>query len=240
MVGRKGINMDRMLVVVFDSERKAYEGKKALLQLDAEGSISAYGYAVVAKNADGTTTIKQGDDVGPLGTLVGTTLGSLIGVLFGPVGMAIGATAGFTGGATADLYNSGVGDDFIDDVSKFLLPSKVALVAEIEEEWTTPVDTRMEAIGGLVFRRALSEVKHQVHEENVNSMKADMARFKAEQAQAHADRKGKLQEKINQLDSKIQAQLQKAKDRRAAKELEAQAKAKVLAAKAAVAEAKAP
>jgi uncharacterized membrane protein len=232
--------MDRMLVVAFDSERKAYEGKKALLQLDAEGSISVYGYAVVAKNADGTATIKQGDDAGPLGTLVGTTLGSLIGVLFGPVGLAIGATAGFTGGATADLYNSGVGDDFIDDVSKFLLPSKVALVAELDEDWTTPVDTRMEAIGGLVFRRALSEVKHQVHEENVNSMKADMAQFKAEHAQAHADRKGKLQEKINQLDSKIQAQLQQAKDRRGAKEREVQVKAKVLKAKAAAAEAKAP
>lgn len=231
--------MDRMLIVVFDNETKAYEGKRALIQLDSEGSISVYGYAVVAKNADGRATIKQGDDVGPLGTLVGTTLGSLIGVLFGPVGLAIGATAGFTGGATADLYNSGVGDDFIDDVSRFLLPSKVALIAEIEEDWTTPVDTRMEAIGGIVFRRALSEVKHHVHEENVNAMKADMAQFKAEQAQAHADRKGKLQEKINQLDSKIQAQVQKAKDRRAAKEFEAQAKAKVLAAKAAVAEAKA-
>jgi len=232
--------MDRMLVVVFDSERRAYEGKKALLQLDAEGSISVYGYAVVAKNADGTSTTKQGDDVGPLGTLVGTTLGSLIGVLFGPVGLAIGATAGFTGGATADVYNSGVGDDFIDDVSKSLLPSKVALVAEIEEDWTTPVDSRMEAIGGLVFRRTLSEVKHQVHEENVNSMKADMAQFKAEQAQAHADRKGKLREKINQLDSKIQAQLQQAKDRRGAKEREAQVKAKVLKRKAAAAEATAP
>jgi len=231
--------MDRMLVVVFDSEAKAYEGKRALIQLDSEGSISAYGYAVVAKNADGTTTFKQGDDVGPLGTLVGTTLGSLIGVLFGPVGLAIGATAGFTGGASADLYNSGVGDDFIDDVSQYLLPSKVALVAEIEEDWTTPVDTRMEAIGGLVFRRGLSEVKHQVHDENVNAMKADMAQLKAEQAQSQADHKGKLQEKINQLDSKIQAQLQKAKDRRAANEGEAQVKAKVLAAKAAVAEVKA-
>ena len=63
----------------------------------------------------------------------------------------------------------------------------MALVAEIEEDWTTPVDIRMEAIEGLVFRRALSEVKHQVHEENVNSMKADMAQFKAEQGQA--DRK---------------------------------------------------
>src|SRR5260370_38250137 len=146
MVRRKRINMDRMLVVVFDSERKADEGEKALLQLDAEGSIRVSGYAVVAKNADGTSTTKQGDDVGPLGTLVGTTLGSLIGVLFGPVGLAIGATAGFTGGATADLYNSGVSYDFIDDVSQIRLPSKVAVVAELEEDWTTAGDTAEEAI----------------------------------------------------------------------------------------------
>jgi uncharacterized membrane protein len=230
---RKGaITMDRMLVVVFDNESKAYEGKKALLQLDSEGSISVYGYAVVAKNADGTASIKQGDDAGPLGTLAGTALGSLIGVLGGPVGLAIGATAGFAGGMTGDLLNAGVGDDFIDDVSKFLLPSKVAVVAEIEEDWTTPVDTRMESIGGLVFRRSLSDIVHQVHQENVASMKADMAQFKAEHAQAHADRKAKLQEKINQLDSKIQAQLQVAKDRRQAAERAAQAKAQILKSKA--------
>jgi len=30
--------MDRMLVVVLDNENKAYEGKKALLQLDGEGT----------------------------------------------------------------------------------------------------------------------------------------------------------------------------------------------------------
>ena len=101
--------MDRMLVVVFDNETKAYEGKKALTQLDNEGSISVYGYAVVAKNVDGTASIKQGDDAGPLGTLAGTALGSLIGALFGPVGLAVGATAGLTGGASFDLLNAGVG-----------------------------------------------------------------------------------------------------------------------------------
>ena len=231
--------MDRMLVVVFDSESKAYEGKKALLQLDSEGSIGVYAYAVVAKNADGTASVKQGDDSGPLGTLVGTSLGSLIGVLFGPVGLAVGATAGFAGGATADLTNAGVGEDFIDDVTKVLSPKKVAVVAEIEEDWTTPVDTRMEVIGGTVFRRALSDVSHTIHEENVAAMKADMAQFKAEHAQAHADRKAKLQEKINQLDSKIQAQLQKAKEKRQAAESQAQAKVKILKAKAAAATAKA-
>ena len=231
--------MDRMLVVVFNSETKAYEGKKALLQLDSEGSISVYGYAVVAKNVDGTASIKQGDDAGPLGTLAGTALGSLIGALFGPVGLAVGATAGLTGGASFDLLNAGVGEDFIDEVSKALTQGKVAVVAEIEEDWTTPVDTRMEAIGGTVYRRALSDVTHQVNQENVAAMKADMAQLKAEHAQARADRKAKLETKINQLDSKIQDQLQKAKEQRQATERKAQAKVEILKSKAAAAAARA-
>ena len=231
--------MDRMLVVVFDNETKAYEGKKALLQLDGEGSISVYAYAVLSKNADGTTSVKQGDDAGPIGSLLGTSFGSLIGLLGGPVGLAIGATAGLAVGGAVDINNARIGEDFIEDVTKVLLPNKVAVVAEIEEEWTTPVDTRMEAIGGIIFRRALSDVKHTIHEENVNAMKADLAQMKAEHAKAQADRKAKIQAKINQLDSKIQVQLQKAKDRRDAAERQAQAKVQVLKAKAAAAKAKA-
>jgi uncharacterized membrane protein len=231
--------MDRMLVVVFDNEVKAYEGKKALLKLDNEGSISVYAYAVLAKHADGTASVKQGDDSGPLGTLVGTSLGSLIGLLGGPVGLAVGAAAGLATGAAADLNNARIGDDFIDDVSKMLLPNRVAVVAEIEEDWITPVDTRMEAIGGTVFRRALSDVRKTVDQEEVAGMKADFAQMKAEHAKAHADHKAKLQEKINQLDSKIQAQLQKAKERREAAERQAQAKAEILKAKAKIAAAKA-
>ena len=231
--------MDRMLVVVFDSENKAYEGKKALSQLEKEGSIAVYAYAVIGKNPDGATTLKQGDDPGPLGTLVGTSLGSLIGLIGGPVGLAIGAGAGLLVGGTLDLNNARVGEDFIDDVSQELQPNKFAVVAEIQEDWTTPVDRRMEAIGGKVYRRALSEVKQTLHDENVAAMKADLAQMKAEQAKAQADRRAKLQEKINQLDSKIQAQLEKAKEQRQAAEREAQAKIEILKAKAATLKAKA-
>ena len=231
--------MDRMLVVVFNNEVDAYQGRQALLELDNDGNISVYAYAVLAKHADGTTTVKQGDDSGPIGTLVGTSFGSLIGLLGGPVGLAIGATTGVVLGAALDLNNARIGDDFIDDVTKSLTPNKFALVAEIEEDWTTPVDSRIEAIGGTVFRRALSDVKHTIHEENVAAMKADLAQMKAEQAKSHADRTAKLQEKINQLDTKIQAQLQKAKERRESAERQAQAKVQVLKAKAAAAKAKA-
>jgi uncharacterized membrane protein len=231
--------MDRMLVVIFDNESKAYEGKKALLQLDGEGSIGVDCYAVIAKNADGSASVRQGDDVGPIGSLVGTSLGSLIGVLAGPAGLAVGASAGFLAGGAFDVNNAGIGSDFIDDVSKVLSPTRVAVIAEIDEDWTTPVDTRMEALGGTVFRRGLSEVKEQIHDENVAAMKSDLAQLKAEHAKAQADRKAKLQEKINQLDSKVQAQLQNAKDRRDASQRRAQAKVQALKAKASEIKAKA-
>jgi uncharacterized membrane protein len=224
--------MDRMLVVVFDNEAKAYDGKRALLELDAEGSLSAFAYAVLAKQADGKATLKQGEDNGPLGTLANTALGSLVGLLGGPIGVAVGAASGAAVGSAFDLNNARIGEDFIEDVSKQLLPNKVALVAEIEEDWTTPVDTRMEALGGRIFRRSLSEVKQTLHEEHIAALKADLAQIKAEHAKASADRKAKLQEKITQLDSKIQAQLQKAKDQREAAERQAKAKAQVLNARA--------
>src|SRR5208337_1236938 len=174
--------MDRILVVVFDNESKAYEGNKVLKQLDGDGSISVYGHALVVKNPDGATTVRQSDDRGPLGTRVGTLLGSLIGLLGGPTGSAIGAAVGFVGGATSDLDKARIGDDFIVDVAKVLLPNRAAVVAEIEEESNAPVDTRMEAIGGTIFRRALSDVKHTIHDENIAAIKADLAQMTSEHA----------------------------------------------------------
>jgi uncharacterized membrane protein len=195
--------MDRMLAVVFDTEAKAFEGKKALLELENEGSIVVYAHAVVAKNADGSVTVRRTDDPGPLGMLLGSSIGTLVGFLGGLTGIAIGCAAGFVAGSLADLNKARVGGDFIDDVSKELLPNKFAFVAEIQEDWTTPVDDRMEALGGFVFRRALSDVKHMVNDEDIAALKADLAQLKAEHAEARADRKAKLHEKINQLESKI-------------------------------------
>jgi uncharacterized membrane protein len=217
--------MERMLVVVFDNEEKAYEGKKALLRLDGEGSINVYAYAVLAKHADGTAAIKQGDDSGPIGTLLGTTVGALVAMLGGPAAAAVGATAGMIGGGIFDINNVRIGEDFIDDVSKALTPGKAAVIADAEEEWTTPVDTRMEPLGGVVYRRALTEVTERVDQEEVDAMKADLAQYKAEHAKARADRQAKLQEKITQLEGKIQAHMQKVQDRRRAAERHAQLKA---------------
>jgi uncharacterized membrane protein len=205
--------MERMLVVVFDNEVKAYEGKAALRQLEAEGSVMAYAGAVVVKGPDGIASVKQFEDIGPVGGLIGTSVGSLIGLLGGPVGLAVGATSGLALGSIADLDKARVGEDFIADVEKSLAPGKAAILAEVEEEWTTPVDTRMEALGGTVLRRALWEVQEEVWQEDIAAMKADLAQLKAEMAKAHADRRAKLQKKVDQLQARIETRQQEASRR---------------------------
>ena len=70
-------------------------------------------------------------------------------------------------------------------------------------------------------------------------MKADLAQLKAEHAKARADRQAKIQNKMSQLDSKIQARLQRAKEKREASEREAETKVQMLKARAAAAAARA-
>lgn len=223
--------MERIIAVVFDNEKKAYEGKTALQQVAQDGDIVIYGGAVVTKHADGTASVVEFDDLTGTGALAGTALGSLIGLLGGPVGMVVGAATGFASGAIVDAgyyEDSRVGEDYVSDLFKSLTPNKVAVVAEIDEEWTTPVDAKMEAIGGTVYRRAMWEVREISDEKEIAAMKADLASLKAEQTKVNAERKAKLQKKIEQLNAKIDAQQKKAEQKKAAFDARQKSKTEVL------------
>ena len=205
--------MEKMLVIVFDNEPSTYEGSRALKELDTEGGITIYAESVIKKNADGTVSVMQAEGDFPVRTVGGTAIGSLIGLLGGPVGFGIGAVAGALAGSIGDLYVAGVNADFLDDVSATLTPGKCAVVADISEEWVTPVDSRMEAVGGVVFRSLKTTVEDDQRARDVAELKDEIAQLKAEQAQARAERKAKLQAKIDALNSKIQEKLDQAKQR---------------------------
>jgi uncharacterized membrane protein len=225
--------MDRMLVVVFDNEDKAIEASHALRELDRNGHIVVYDAAIVVKNPNGTTTMRRAGEYGLLGTLTGATLGSFIGILGGPLGVAMGAAGGTLIGALSDFENVRVGSDFIADAAKELVPGKTALVAEVDEEEITPVDTRMEVFGGHILRRSLHELKHAESEKDIAVMKAEIAHTKAEHAVARADRKAKLQARIDGLNAKLKQKTDQAKIRREARKRHAEAKIEALKAKAA-------
>src|SRR5947199_9466756 len=105
--------MERMIVVVFDNETKAYEAARALNQLDAEGSIAVHAESVISKQANGTVTVKQTDGDFPIRTYAGTAIGSLIGLLGGPVGVAVGTGTGAVAGHFGDLSDAAVESHFL-------------------------------------------------------------------------------------------------------------------------------
>jgi uncharacterized membrane protein len=219
---------DKMIVVVFDNEKQAYAGFKALKDLHAEGTITLYASAVIAKDADGKVIVKEAAERGPLGTGVGLVAGGLIGLLGGPVGAAFGAYTGSLGGVLYDLAKAGVGEDFLAEVEQQLQPGKVAVVAEVWEEWVMPVDTRMEAAGGVVFRRAREEVLDHQLERDAASLKAEVAGLRAERARAGKEAKAKLQAKIAAAKARLRATRDRAKAASEATKREAEAKVKSL------------
>jgi uncharacterized membrane protein len=228
--------MERMLVVVFNDESKTYEGSRALNQLDAEGSIAIHAESVITKNANGTTTVKQAEGDFPIRTIGGTALGALVGLLGGPIGFGIGAAAGAMAGSIGDVYRAGVDEDFLDDVSAALIPGKCAVAADVSEEWVTPVDTRMEALGGVVFRTARKNVQDDQRARDVAALRSEIDQLKAEHARARAEHKAKLQARIDHLNAKLQHKLDQAKQRSEQIKTEADAKVQALQKKAAKAE----
>ena len=203
--------MERMLVVVFENELKAYDGSKALSDLESEGSISIHAQAVIKKNDDGTVTVKHEGDDFPIKTVGGTAIGALVGLLGGPIGFAIGAVGGTFVGRVWDMSRAGVNAEFLDDVSAKLTPGKWAIVSDVSEDWITPVDTRMEALGGTVFRTARENVEHEQDAKDVAAIKADIAQLKAEQAKSRTEHKAKLQTKIDNLNKKLQYKVRASK-----------------------------
>lgn len=220
--------MEKMLVVVFNDEPKTYAGSHALKQLDAEGSIAIHAESVIKKNADGTITIKQADGEFPIRTIAGTAIGSLIGLLEGPVGLAVGATAGLLAGSIGDLHVAGVDAEFVDNITATLTPGKCAVIADVSEEWVTPVDSSMEALGGTVYRTARKTVEHDQRAQDVAALRTEIDQLKTEHARAQGERKAKLQAEIDKLNAKLEAKLDQAKQRSEQIKSESEAKLQAL------------
>ena len=218
--------MNKLIVTVFKDDTSAYEGVKALKELHAEGSLTLYASAVIAKEANGAISIKQQADQGPLGTVLGMTTGSIVGLVGGPVGVVAGAAAGTLLGSLYDIAEIGISGEFWAEALKQLSPGKVAVIAEVDEDWVTPLDARMESLGGIVFRRVRAEFIDAQIEREIAADNAEIAMLKAEYNQAAGEAKAKLKAKIDAAESRLRAQSDLLKRRIEAAKREGEAKVK--------------
>jgi uncharacterized membrane protein len=205
--------MNKLIVTVFNDEKSAYDGVAALNQLHSEGSLTLYATAVIAKDANGAISVRQQADQGPLGTVLGLTTGSLVGLIGGPVGMVAGGAAGTLLGSLYDIAEIGISGDFWSEALQRLSPGKVGVIAEVDEDWVTPLDTRMESLGGVVFRRSRAEFVDEQIERDIAADKAEIAMLKAEYQQATGEAKAKLKAKIDATEKRLRAKNDEMKKR---------------------------
>jgi uncharacterized membrane protein len=196
---------NKILISVFDSEPTAFAGLTALKDLHLDGDITLYASTVIAKDASGTVSVRETADEGPIGTVVGMITGGLVGLLGGPAGVAIGAYVGGFGGLMYDLFKAGVSIDFVDEVSAALTPGKVAVVADIDETWVTPVDTRIGALGGTTFRRLPGDVVDDELVRETDAARAELEQLRAELRETSGEAKEHVQKAIDAQRQKLEA-----------------------------------
>ena len=205
--------MEKLIVMVFDDQTKALAGFELLRQLDHDSQISVYEAEIIAKESDGSIRYIDNTDKLGLRFLAGTTaVGMLVGFLGGPAGAAIGGATGGLIASIADLRHVGVTDEFANEVNAALTPGKFAVVADLSEDWVIPVNTQVERIGGVIFRRTRAAVKQMHHDQDVAAHQAEMDQLKAERAQARSDHLAKIDARIDAVRSKLEAALER--DRR--------------------------
>ena len=225
--------MSKFVVVVLSDEKKAYEALHAIKALDAEGTVTFYGASIVARTRDGKLEVKQAVDEGPLGLATGTLVGGLVGLLGGPAGAALGFAAGGMVGGVRDIFHAGVSDEFIETVTRELAPGTFAVIAEVSEDWMTPIDVKMEALGGRVVREYRDEFVDDMLAKRADAAKSDLARRKAELSGAIAGKMGnRLSRALDETKQDLQQTASKARERLAQKRTEMNAKIGALQAQA--------
>ena len=212
--------MNKMLVAVFENERDAFNGLSALKDLHRDGDITVFADVVLLKDSEGNVSAKDSSGNSVSGTALGFTVGALTGLLAGPLGFVLGGLGGSTMGLAYDLYNSGVDAEYIDDVSKAMENGTVTIVAEIEEEWVVPVDSKMDEHNGIVFRRLKDEVVYdQIERENA-ATEQEIEHLEAEMREAKDDAKANIQKHIDTAKEKLELMKTKVEQKNEATEKE--------------------
>ncbi len=160
-----GRGTDNYVAVVFENEQAAFTGLHALWNLDSRGDITVHGAAVARRDEFGHIQFATKDTDAARRTAVGVGLAALLGVLTGPLGaiagatIAVGATAAIgaaEGGRialTLETGKSGEHEQVVSETGFVLQRGQSAILAELSETRTAPLDAAATRLGGVVFRR---------------------------------------------------------------------------------------
>jgi len=161
--------MRNYVAVVCKDESKAYEALHALWRLDSASEVTVHGTTIVHRDWLGHFHIEAKETYPALATAIGVGIGALLGALAGPAGAAIGAGGGAAVGAAAGGMIGGIADIDRADTREaarektrlVVREGEYAVIADVSEPWTSPINTQMNKLGAIVYRRSREEIENE-------------------------------------------------------------------------------
>jgi uncharacterized membrane protein len=204
--------IENVVLVAFEEESKAYQAATVLKEASAEGRVDLHAVAVMQRMEDGTLRIKEGDaDDFPAGTwtggIVGGTTGGILGLtlgtLGGPLGLLLGGTGGALLGSLIDIDDADRAESVLATMARAIKPNETALIAHVTEPAVEVIDTEMERLGGEVVRRPVADVEAEIVAAEDAAMVAEEEARRKLREERSAERKEKVQQKIDELKAKL-------------------------------------
>jgi uncharacterized membrane protein len=221
--------MEKIMVIVFENETKAYQGIKVLKRLDSEGSVTLHQGVLLRKAQDGKLQLDETAMVElPVQTMAGTAIGALIGLLGGPPGVLFGAATGAVTGMIGDVVVGTLDGDFIKEVDGQLLPGTAAVALDLSEEWVTPIDSEVQPLAKSITRRMKIDVEDDLLARRADASDKELAGLEKELNRATAAQKVLLEKRIEELKIRAKRQMARADNKKRQLKSESQAKVKGL------------
>jgi uncharacterized membrane protein len=128
---RKEAAMNQLIVVAFNNLQDARDAMKRLRTLEAEGRVRFEDTAIIERDLDGSAHVKnEVSGTTETAAVIGAVIGGLVGFVFPLAGIALGAALG---AAVGSMMETGVSDDFVDEVKRTLRPGRSALFLVVKE-----------------------------------------------------------------------------------------------------------
>lgn len=148
--------MSDLIVLAFKNDTDAFNMRDDLVDLQKQEVISLSDAAIVVRDQEGKTKVKQATSLVGAGALGGAFWGMLIGLLFfAPwLGLAIGA---FSGAIAGKFTDTGIDDKFIKEVGETIEPGQSALFLLVNKVTMDKVTPTLEKYDATIVQTSLSD-----------------------------------------------------------------------------------
>lgn len=204
--------MEKVIQFLTDTEGNAYTVVETLKKLDATNDISIDTIYVLSKNERGKTTLKNSEGESADNTIFGAFAGGLLGLIGGPLGFLAGASLGGLTGSIFDLSKADDVDAFLKEISAKIPNGKSLVVAHVDEDWESPIDTKLSGIAQ-IKRINVDEEIDKAAQAEIDEYNKEIDEAEAARKQAKEEHKKEWQDKIDNLKAKRDAKIQQLKDK---------------------------